>query len=359
MLCIAAFIVFAILGVFSATHRRTAVKAWKCVLNRVTFRPCDINLGKEVKGKLVAKMVFAFPGGEKMFGVVIDIVAFLFVILSIWSVWAVANSSLNLWIYDTCDPVAQEGCSLAGDSCTVGLESLSLVDAVRDGQILAYVAQPFTQFGETLSRIPDRLKAWDPTAFTGSGSTYKESYDASKPTVLEIIDPLCQYCRDLYRRGDRAGLSSRVNLTYILYPIPSHEKKGEYRFKHSYEIAQYVEFIKRYKNKDGISMDWLFLRELFTGKDEKGIEYQEAFKSIYTDDDIFGAIHHILKKIGFTEDDLEVIYAQYNSPEIVSELMRQRSVVEGQIRTIKIPTVLAPGRRYDRLPSEEQLRHIP
>jgi hypothetical protein len=46
MFCIAAFIVFATLAIFSASFRPLAAKAWHCVLRRVTFRPCDISFIK-------------------------------------------------------------------------------------------------------------------------------------------------------------------------------------------------------------------------------------------------------------------------------------------------------------------------
>ena len=44
------------------------------------------------------------------------------------------------------------------------------------------------------------------------------------------------------------------------------------------------------------------------------------------------------------------------TPEIASALAEQRRIVEEEIRTIKIPTFLYGGRRYDRVIGEERMR---
>ena len=62
MFCIAAFIVFLILAIFSATFRPLAAKAWHCVLRRVTLRPCDIDFSEEMKGKIIGKLMIHSPG---------------------------------------------------------------------------------------------------------------------------------------------------------------------------------------------------------------------------------------------------------------------------------------------------------
>ena len=62
-------------------------------------------------------------------------VAFVFVVLSIWSVVYVAHAGLNLWVYDTCDPSSAESCSLSGEACGVGQETLCIVEAVGSGRV--------------------------------------------------------------------------------------------------------------------------------------------------------------------------------------------------------------------------------
>ena len=52
MFCIAAFIILALISIFSARYRKLAKKAWSCTLRRVTLRPCDTSFKEETKNKL-------------------------------------------------------------------------------------------------------------------------------------------------------------------------------------------------------------------------------------------------------------------------------------------------------------------
>ena len=106
MFCIAAFVVLFICGIFSAAYRKLARKAWHCVLRRITFRPCDINFSEEMKGKLLGKIILIHPRLARFLDRWIDVFAWIFAILSIWSLAAVSLAGLNLLIYDTCDPAA-------------------------------------------------------------------------------------------------------------------------------------------------------------------------------------------------------------------------------------------------------------
>ncbi len=82
MLCIAALFIFLVLGIFSATHRKYAAKAWYCTWRKMTFRPCDINFDKELKGMLFGKMMFSRPGLAKFLSKTADWFALVFVLLS-------------------------------------------------------------------------------------------------------------------------------------------------------------------------------------------------------------------------------------------------------------------------------------
>ena len=57
MFCLITIIIFSILGIFSASHRRTAKKAFDCVFKRITLRPCDTGFDKKIKGKVIGKIL--------------------------------------------------------------------------------------------------------------------------------------------------------------------------------------------------------------------------------------------------------------------------------------------------------------
>lgn len=358
MFCIAAFIVFAILAIFSASFRPLAAKAWHCVLRRVTFRPCDISFGEEIKGKLVGKLIFTHPRLARFLNRWIDWLSFIFVVLSVWSLLYVANAGLNLWVYDTCDPRNAESCSLSGEACGVDQASLGLIDAVATGRIGEWIVGPFVRFGETVSRIPDRLKHWDAKEYLGPTATFYHPLDPSKPYTLEIIDPSCKFCKKLTGNLQEAGVLDQQNVTYLLYPIPK-AGTGDYKFPHSFLMASYIEATKQVPLMHGdssIPPDWQLLEKIFAAPTGGGADLQTTFVMGFTRAEAEQELRTLLKEIGYTSDEVEKISKLAASSDIQDQLAAQRAIVEKKVRTIKIPTLLFGGRRYDRVIDIESLR---
>ncbi len=351
MFCIAAFLVFGILAIFSATYRPLAKQAWHCVLRRVSFRPCDINFSDEVRGRLIGKLVFRHPRVAKFLDRWLDWISFAFVALSVWSVLYLAVAGLNLWVYGTCNPGNVESCSLSGEACGVDQASLSLGDAVKEGKIGTWAAGPFSRFAETLSRIPDRLKTWDPTAYVAPTGTTYIPLDPTKPTVLEVLDPSCRFCRKLFANMKEAGYETAANLTYLLYPIPNPKAESGYKFWSSPILASYVEAAKRVPlraNPSGVAPDWQLLERIFGERDD-GTDWQTVFTMGLTEKELRETLRSFLTEIGYSTADVRRIESLAASSEIRDSLAVQKGIVEDQLRTIKIPTLLVGGRRYDRV----------
>jgi len=53
MICLIALIVFSILGLFSVSYRKLAIKAVECVFRRVTLRPCQSGMDRQLKNQLI------------------------------------------------------------------------------------------------------------------------------------------------------------------------------------------------------------------------------------------------------------------------------------------------------------------
>jgi len=83
MFCIAAFIVFLFLGIFSVRYRKLAKKAWSCVARKLTFRPCEIGFKEDAKNILIGKLILTKPKLAKFLDKWIELFATIFVILSI------------------------------------------------------------------------------------------------------------------------------------------------------------------------------------------------------------------------------------------------------------------------------------
>ncbi|MDD5026034.1 MAG: hypothetical protein PHH13_01515 [Candidatus Peribacteraceae bacterium] len=359
MFCIAAFIVFAILSVFSATYRPLAAKAWHCVIRRVTFRPCDISFSDEVKGRLIGKMILTHPRWARFLDRWIDWLAFAFVLLSIWSVVYLAVAGLNLWVWGTCRPANVESCSLSGEACGVNKYQINLLDAVREGRIGEWAVAPFAQFAETVSRIPDRLKRWEAADYLPPTATYSLPKDPTKPYALEVLDPGCTFCRKLLSNIQSAGFENRYNFTYILYPIPDAKKDTGYKFAKSLLLAQTIEAVKMVPlktNSKSIPPDWQLLEIIFNRFDPDGLDLQTKFNIAFTTEQAQARLKELLKEIGYGPADITKITRLAAGDDVIHSLSEQKEIVENRLHTIKIPTLVFDGRRYDRVVDVKTLK---
>lgn len=330
-------ILFPIFGIFSKDYRILFRKAWSCVFKKLTLKPCDINLGEEIKNKLLGKIVFRFPRVAKFIDKTASFWAIVFVILSVWSLLYVVNAGLNLWVYDTCNPTNGESCALGGEACGVNTEAApSIID--------------------TISRIPDRFKQWDVEEFTSFTSSYYNPYDANKKSAIEVIDPGCKYCKKLWDNIKEAGFENNYNLTYIAYPIP--QKEG-YKFQHSYLIASYLEILKHIplvSEKTRTPSDWLLLDKIFTAETEE-TDLQNAINTLYNRDEVVSLINNYLKEFGYTDEQIEQINNLIDSDFVKGAIAENSRIVEEKIKTVKIPTIIFDSRRYDRVVDVETLKN--
>ena len=357
MFCIVAFIIFTILGIFSASYRTLAKKAWGCVLRKVTFKPCDINIQEELKSRLIGKLILTRPRLARFIGRFAGALAWTFVVLSVWSLLVVFNSGLNLFVYDTCNPNNPESCSLGGGGCGINSGKPGFWVSLKEGQIFTWAKDGVLTFGETVSRIPNRLKTWDPQEFVSNLNTYYRPYNQNKTTALEIIDPSCKFCAKLFANIKETSFVDRYNLTYLVYPIPDSKQPDGYRFPHSQLIATYLEAVKKYPLSDStIPADWQLLEKIFVDKDTDGISYQIKFNTVYTAQEAEDKLLSWLAEIGYSELQLRTVQQTSRSEEVQSSLAQQKEIVENQIQTIKIPTIMFDGRRYDRAVEPEKLK---
>ncbi|OGC81843.1 MAG: hypothetical protein A2V81_03315 [Candidatus Abawacabacteria bacterium RBG_16_42_10] len=339
MLCIAAFIVFGFLSIFSVSYRKLAKKAWYCVWRKMTFRPCDINFSQELKGKLLGKLIFTHPRLSKFLAHFANVIAFIFVILTIWSAIYVSWAGLNLYVYDTCEPTASESCSLAGEFCGVG----SLGD------------EEFSLWN-TILRIPDRWKDWKGEDYISQTATYYKPFDANKKTAVELIDPSCKFCKKLWGNIEEAKFFDTYNLSYVVYPIPA--GKNNFRFPNSYMMASYLEATKKLplSNTGTTVADWQLLEKFFGDGDATGT-IQEQFNNIKDNpEQARTRIHEFLKDIGYNDEQIKQLQEISDSQEVKDSLAQQKAIVEEKVRTIKIPTIIFGGRRFDRVIDANALR---
>ena len=110
VICIVALVVFGIMGIFSASHRRIAKEAFSCVKRMMTFRPCETGFDDKVRSKVTAKLM---KRSEKVAGIFyrnFKLISVLFTITFFVSMAYSAYGMYNLVVYGTCDPANPQDC---------------------------------------------------------------------------------------------------------------------------------------------------------------------------------------------------------------------------------------------------------
>jgi len=355
MLCILAFIIFLllypILGIFSKDYRQLFHRSFECVFKKVTFKPCDIDLGEEIKGKILGKIIFKYPKLAKLLNKTFDWLALGFVILSLWSLIYMVVAGVNLIVYDTCNPNNVESCALGGASCGVDQAKLTFADALEERRLREYITTPFTDFGEAVSLLPDRFRKWEAKDYLPDNPSYY-SFDSDNPTAVEAVDPGCISCANLYANQKKSNFNDNYNLAYLLYPIPDENSESGTRFYNSMIIASYVEASKDFelenRAENESSGDWQLLGKIWENADDAD-SLQEEFNFGLSQDEARQKLQDLLLEIGYTSEQVSQIADKAETDEIKDRLKNQAKIVEDEIRTIKIPTIIFGGRRYNRV----------
>jgi len=133
-ICLVALVVFAVLGIFSAKYRRWAKDAFGCVTRRLTFRPCQADLNRRIRAKLMVKFMKKSPALARLVKNHFEAISWAFTILLFVSLFFTASGFYNLAVYGSCDPHSEicifnpdigvicgsEHCAEEGCDCDVG-----------------------------------------------------------------------------------------------------------------------------------------------------------------------------------------------------------------------------------------------
>ena len=104
--CIVALIVFAIAGIFSASHRKLAKEAFRCVFRMATLRKCDTAFDQKMKIKISGKLMSKSPKISRFVFKHFSLISWILFIVTIVSLGYSIYSGYNLIVYGTCDPVS-------------------------------------------------------------------------------------------------------------------------------------------------------------------------------------------------------------------------------------------------------------
>lgn len=353
MVCIAAFIILAIavlsLPIVRIFNKKAADSIWKlfkkstyCVSRRATFRKCDSTFKDDVKNSILRKVVIKHPTWVKPLSVVIEITSILIILITIWSLLVGVKSLVSLYVYGTCNPSQPTACVLDNsEACGINGEQINFWE-----DPLGWTGNWFGEFGEAVAAIPVRMKNWDARDYLPESPSYYNPYDKNKPIALDILDPGCFVCRSSYVAQKESGFMDKYNVALLIYPIRDH-------FANSHLISRYIEAtqLKPLASAERPA-EWLIIDRMFTGKTVDGDNFQNVFNMTYNDTKAREVLNSWLIDFGYTDEEIAEIVRSVDSNKIKKQIDRNRDIVDNQIKTKKIPTIVYDGKRHDGLFSQ-------
>jgi len=115
MICLIALVVFGILGIFSATHRKIAREALDCVFRRLTIRKCTSGLDKRLKSQITGKLMSKSPRLAKFTYRNFELISWVLTILMVLSLFYTGLGIYNFAKYGNCNGAgSSEACFYNG-----------------------------------------------------------------------------------------------------------------------------------------------------------------------------------------------------------------------------------------------------
>lgn len=358
MLCVAAFVVLLFLGAVSAKYRTLLRRAWGCMARRVTFRPCDTTFREDVKNSLLAPVALRSPRLVGPASVTIEVVAFLMVASLVLSVYVVGRSALNLAAYGTCNRADPVACSLSStQGCGIASDELGFTTTLLRGDVVGAFRNEGAALADAAAAVPNRLRTWDAIEFVPEHASYLGGYRESLPVALEVIDPGCRFCASLYRNLEEAGVDGTHNITYIVYPIGGDLAP---RFPHSHLVARYLTALQMLESESGAPAgeptDWVILGHIFSGVNDEGQSWQVWLNDEATAEQATDRLHTWLLEAGYDDEGVAQVAALSESDRVEEAIVAGQLVVEEEIRTVTVPSLIIDGDLIGGAVSVEELQ---
>ncbi len=196
MICILAFVVLSILGIFSATHRLLAKEALDCVLRRITLRPCTTGFNEKIKAQILGKVLGRSEVAARFLNKHFELFSWILFLTMIASIFWTGKGLVNYYMYGSCNGLNKSGfCALdpKGENNKVSQAGGSCATGEGDESKVTLAGVDLTLF---------------PTINTGS-----------KDEVVLIGCYSCDYTRKAYPLVKKLISENKVNYTFAHYPV--------------------------------------------------------------------------------------------------------------------------------------------
>lgn len=343
MVCIAAFIILALIGIFVAlisifkpkvgkAYLKALKKSWGCLWKKVRLQKCETGFKEDVKNTLLSHVMLKHPKWVKPLSIFIEIFSIVIVLITIWAILTAVKSLLALWALGSCNVTKPSACTLGAEICSI--------DESEPTNPLEATGRWFTEWGEIFEAIPDKFHSYNAMDYNFNYITVNPNEVEDLPTAIDIFDPGCTVCMSSYKNQKSTAFFDSYNVRLV--PFAIQDADGNYKFKNSETIVRYMFATEQYHS--GMSLE--ILDRIFTGKNSEGISYQNKFNEDYTKEEAAAKIEQWLKQAGLKDEEIDEIRKTTNYPEITNKMNENKNIIENELKVKGIPTMIYDGKKH-------------
>ena len=343
MVCIAAFIILALIGIFVAgisifkpkvgkAYLKAMKKAWGCLWKKVRLQKCETGFKEDVKNTLLSRVIIKHPQWAKPLSILIEVLSVVIVIVAIWAILTAIKSLLAIWALGSCNVTKPSACSLGAEVCSI--------DEAEPSNIFEATGRWFTEWGEIFEAIPDKFRSYDAEDYDFNYVSVNPGVGADKPLAVDIFDPGCSVCMISYRNQKAAGFFDEYDVHLV--PFAIQDADNSYKFKNSEIIVRYMLAAEQIRSGLAVSI----IDHIFTEKNSEGISYQNKFNEDYTHEQAVAKLEQWIKEDGIDDDGIAEIRKIVEYPETTTKMTENRNIIENELRVKGIPTMLYDGKKH-------------
>lgn len=343
MVCIAAFIILAIIGVFVAAisifkpkigkaYLKAMKKAWGCLWKKVRLQKCETGFKDDVKNTLLSRVIIKHPKWTKPLSALIEVLSVVIVVIALWALLTAVKSLLALWALGSCNVTKPSACTLGAEVCSI--------DESEPKTPIEAFGRWFTEWGEIFEAIPDKFRNYNVSDYNFNYISANPGIGADKPIALDISDPGCSVCMVSYRNQKEAGFFENYDVHIV--PFAIQDSDGNFKFKNSEIIVKYMLAVEQIRSGLAVKI----LDRIFTTKNPDGIYYQDVFNNDYSEEEAAREIEGWIKEEGLTDDGIAEIRKIVSYPETATKMSENREIIENELRVKGIPTMVYDGAKH-------------
>lgn len=343
MVCIAAFIILALIGLFvglisifkpkvGKAYLKMFKKAWGCLWKKVRLQKCETGFKDDVKNTILSRVIIKHPKWVKPLSVIIEILSVIIVMIAVWALLTAIKSLLALWALGSCNVTKPSACSLGAEVCSI--------DESEPSNVFEATGRWFTEWGEIFEAIPEKFRTYNAEDYDFNYINANPGIGADKPIAIDIFDPGCSVCMVSYRNQKEAGFFDKYNIRLV--PFAIQDTDNTYKFKNSEIIVKYM--LAAEQVRSGLAVN--IIDKIFTTKDDDGRYYQDIFNNDYSYEEAIERLESWLKEFGLNKSGIEEIRKIVAYPETSAKMSENREIIEKQLKIKGIPTMIYDGTRH-------------